>query len=414
MHVLERIGERIAPFFIVLFMFFIPISPTAKSILLACSLIVLFLTPMYRNNLYYAYNTLWGYAAVAFFGFVVIACLWSPAPYSMQVAIIGKYCKIIYLPVLAVGFVNPKVRNWTLNAYLASVLVTCILSILKAHNIWSTGGDSGEIFYNHIITGFMVALGSYLAALFVFQSRGWLRFFYLLFILLTSYQVLFINPGKTGFILYFILMVLLFLQKLSFKKAVLGILLFSGVFTLAYQESHTMQVGIQGLIKEFELLQQNHKDTSLGYRIQFHHYASSLFHENRFIGIGTGGFKYRFAEENPIPSWGTVLSDPHGQYWMTLAEQGLIGLSLLLFFLVTLLITAFQLNETRPILIGMLMSFCIGSVSDTILCFSTAGYLLVVIGALCFGELIEKRMFKETMRSKSTSLGINREMLNSW
>ena len=121
----------IAPSFIVLLVFFIPISPSIKSILLALSLPALIFTPYYRKNLYYAFNTLWGHVALIFFLYVVIACLWSEAPLSMRCIIIDKYSKLIYLPIFAVGFINPRTRHWVLNSYLLVMLFTCVLSILK-------------------------------------------------------------------------------------------------------------------------------------------------------------------------------------------------------------------------------------------------------------------------------------------
>lgn len=406
---LTRIDDKgilVVPFFFILFMFFIPISPTIKSICFACSLIAILSTPRYRKHIIYAYNTLWGWAALCLFLFIVMASLWSPAPYSMQWMVIGKYCKLIYLPILATGFINPKVRSWSINSYLTAIFITCVISILKAKNIIASE-DPGEVFYNHIITGFMVALAAYLAGLLALQNSGWLRVIYIFLVLLTSYQVLFINTGRTGYLVYFILMLLLLLQKLSLKRAFVGIILFSGVIALVYHHSPVMQTRIYDLIKDIQLLQQHNKNTSIGYRIQFHHYAKQLMMEHPLIGIGTGGFKYRYSQDVPVPSWGKELTDPHSQYWMTLAEQGLIGLMFLCGFLASLFITSFQLTESRPILLGVLFSFCIGSISDTILCYSTAGYLLIVLSALCFGELIEKRIADETKEDALSSLTIS-------
>ncbi len=64
----------------------------------------------------------------------------------------------------------------------------------------------------------------------------------------------------------------------------------------------------------------------MGFRIQFHDYARSLFVKNPLLGVGTGGFKYNFIKDNPIPAWGPLLNEPHSQYWMTLSEQGLMGM----------------------------------------------------------------------------------------
>lgn len=392
----------LAPIFFVLFIFFLPISPSIKSIFLVCSLMSILFTPYYNQHLFYAFNTLWGRAALGLLMFILIACLWSQAPYSMQWMVVGKYSKVLYLPILAVGFIHPRVRNLSVNVYLVSILLTCIISIIKSR---FAAGDAGAVFYNHIITGFMVAFASYLAGLFVFQYKGWLRIYYLVLVLLTSYQVLFINTGRTGYVVYFILMVLLLLQKISFKKAVPGILLLCGVMLTVYYVSPVLQERVNDLFSDIKFIHHHqNENTSLGYRVQFHNFAKSLFMTHPVIGIGTGGFKYSASRDNPVPSWGNELTDPHSQYWLTLSEQGIIGLLFLLFFLWSLFITSFQLTETRPILVGILAAFSSSALTDTILCYSTAGFMLVVMSALSLGELIEKRALKNTKENETSSL----------
>lgn len=389
----------IAGLFITLFTFFLPISPSLKSIFLVCCLLLILLTPSYNKYLLYTVNTLWGRAAIALFLYILIACLWSEAPYSMQAMMVGKYIKLLYLPILAIGFIHPKLRVTCINSYLAAIVITCIISVFKSKGIFLVG-DPGEVFYNHIITGFMVAFSSYLSGLFAFRSTGKTRIVYIILTLVTSYQVLFINTGRTGYVIYFILMALLLLQQLSLKKAAVGMLLFCGVMAIVYHESAIMQLGAKNLASDIKFLQQNKENTSLGYRIQFHNYAKSLWATHPFIGIGTGSFKYRFSKDNPVPSWGTELTDPHSQYWMILAEQGIIGLVLLLVFLGSLLITAFKLQGTRPILLGILIAFSIGSFSDTILCYSTAGFILILMSALSFGELLEQHASKKVRENE--------------
>ena len=393
-------GILLAPFFLILFVFFVPVSPTLKSVFLIASVICILLTPDYNKHLLYAFNTLWGRAAMGLIAFVIIASFWSEAPYSMRWMVVEKYIKVIYLPILAVGFIHPRVRNLCLNSYLFSIYIICIISILKSKGLWFQG-DPGEVFYNHIITGFMVAFGSYIAGLFVFQSKGKLQILYLVLFLLTSYQVLFINTGRTGYVVYFILVTLLILQQLSFKKAGLALILFSGLMTIVYTQSPIMQAGAANLLHDIKSMQQNNENTSLGYRVQFHHYAKTLLATHPIIGIGTGGFKYSFSKDQPVPSWGVELNEPHSQYWMTLAEQGIVGLVFLVLFLGSLFIASFQLTKTKPILLGILAAFTIGAFSDTILCYSPVGFLLIIMSAISLGELIEQRV---TKKSEETQL----------
>ncbi len=389
---LKKSGVIYTPIIIVLFTFFIPISPTLKSIFLWLSIVPIILNPYFRRLSYrYTWQSIWCLSAVALFTFIAISSLWSPASNSLQFGVIIKYVKILYIPVLAVAFINRKYRLWSLNAYLAAAVLTCILSILKARGWLSIGhtADQGAIFLNHIFTGFVVSFASYLAGLFFFQTKGWLRVIYLIILLLTSYQLIFINTGRTGYVLYIALMIMLFLQKLSLKQAILGVVLVFSLFVLSYNVSIMTHLKLKEVINDVVLYQQNNKSTSLGLRIEFQQYAQSLLVQHPMFGVGAGGFEHLFYQSSPVPNWGKKLTDPHSQYWLILAEQGIIGFMLLLFFFVNLFITALKLKETKPILLGFLCIFFIGCLSDSILCYSIAGYLLVLFSALSFGELIE-------------------------
>lgn len=387
---LSKRDAWLVPVLLIMFVFFIPISTSLRSIFLVFCIVSILLDTHCRAYLSLTFNSLWGWAALGLLVFTLLACFWSTAPFSKSMVVVSKYTKLLYLPIFAVAFLKPQVRHWCIHAYLASMLLTCILSILIHLNLLMPGHDDpGKVFNNHIITGFMMAFAVYLSGLFAIQYPGWKRAAYLLLCILMSYQVLFINVGRTGYVIYFMLMVLLFLQKMTFKKAIVGILLFSLGFTLVYFENKTMQDKIHQLVTDVQNLQQNQLNTSLGYRIQFHRYAKSLWLQHPLLGNGTGSFKESFYRDDPVPSWGRGLTDPHSQYWMILSEQGFVGLLFLVLFILSLFISSLQLAKTRPIILGLLIAFCIGSFTDTILCYSTLGFLLVIMGSLCFGELIE-------------------------
>lgn len=389
--VLHFKNTALVPTMLVLFVFFLPISLSLKSVFFILSLVSIVITPEYNQRLFAAYKTFWGCSALLFFLFVVLACAWSPAPWSMRLSLVDKYAKLLYLPLLAVGFIRLKTRVWCVNAYLASMSITFVLSLLKKQGIIFIGQphDPADLFYNHIITGFMMAVASYLACLFACMTAGWRRGLYCILVVLTSYYVLFINTGRTGYLIYFILMALFLVQKCSWRQAccALGALTIS--FFLAYQYSAVMHRGVNQIISDVHFWQKNEHqlDTSLGVRVQLHHFAESLFRTQPLIGIGTGGFKYSYMQNPWIPSW-IRLNDPHGQYWMILAEQGLIGVVLYGIFLLSMLFAAFKLNTLRPLLLGILAAFCVGSLSDTILCFSPLGYLFITLSALCLGQLM--------------------------
>lgn len=401
---LQHKGLFLTPILLALFMFFLPLSPSLKSIFFALAVASLLFNPFYNQYFFYAYNTYWGRIGVLFVLFIGLACLWSPAPVSMRMMVLSKYSKILYLPILSVGFISAKTRIWSINAYIVSMLFTCIVSVIKLKGWIHIGYDDldpGELFYNHILTGFMMAIACYACALLACKYTGWKRIAYWSAVLITSCQILFLNTGRTGYIIYVLLMGLFLLQQLQFKKALLGMALFSAMILLAYSFSPLMQKGVKDIINNVASValkmksvpfQEQKNSNSLGYRLMFHDYAKSLFAQHPIIGFGTGAFQYQYSKEQPFFSfWGPVMNDPHSQYWMTLAEQGLVGIAFLLLFLGSLFYAAFSLRENKGLLLGILMAFCISAFFDSILCYSTAGYLLIVFSALCFGEFIEQQ-----------------------
>lgn len=380
----------IAQFFIVGLLFVIPLSPTLKSIFLIGALISILITPTYTKHLKYAVNTLWGRTAVVLFLFTALACLWSPASYAGQWADLSKYLKLIYLPLLAIGFIHPKSRQWAIQSYLLVMLLTCIVSLLQ-YKRFILVLDPGQVAFNRIVTGFMVAFAAYLAALLFQQQKNWLRVYYLFIVLLASYQVLFINQSRSDYIVYFALLSLFFLQNLSLKQALTGVLIAFGFMCFLATHGTVMKSRVDSIVHDLRAWQHKQPNTSIGYRFQFHEYSKKLFKEHPIRGQGTGGYRQRFTQDNPVPSWGTGTADPHSQYWMTLSEFGAMGFILLWLFLGSLVVSARQLKETRPILLGIVVSFCIISVTDTVLAFSPVGFLLIVFSALSMGELIQKQ-----------------------
>lgn len=405
---LEEKSSVIAPFFIVLFVFFVPISPSLKSIMAGLGLAALLLVPYYRKKIWTAFDTLWARVGLILFVYVIIASFWSDASFSLSYSVIDKYSKAIYIPILAVGFINPKTRSWAINSYFIAMLLTCVLSFLKYNDLFviRISDDIGEIFYNHIATGFMVAFAVYFAAAIAFDASigKWQRAFCWLMISAGSYQIFFLSDGRTGYVIYALLMSILIIQKLPVKKAALGILLFFCSIGLVYLSSPLMQKRTVTLISELKLLQQHEKNTSLGHRIQFHRYAYSLFEQHPLLGIGTGGFKLRFAQDKPVPEWPGRLNEPHSQYWFTLVEGGIVGLGLYLAFIGSLFILAFQLSKIGRILIlGPLVAVCIGSFTDSIFCYSPVSSVLIIVCAMGAAELLEKRDSKETVKEKDIS-----------
>jgi O-antigen ligase len=259
--------------------------------------------------------------------------------------------------------------------------------MIKAMGFLHYGGpDPGKLFRNHIMTGYMLAFSAYLAAFLALKTKGLLRVLYGLLTVLLSYTVLFICTGRMAYIAYTVVMSIWFFQCFSWRKAILWVLGFFLCLCVSYQVNPSMQFLIHQAEDDWVSYHQNHKNTSLGLRFQFHAYAYDLFKYHSWMGNGTGGFSYLFERDEPVADWRPLIVwEPHSQYWLIAADYGLLGLFLFVVFLGCLFWESYQLLEMRAMAFAIFLPFVLGSLTDSLLLYSGTGYFFFLFLALCFG-----------------------------
>lgn len=373
--------------FIVLTAFMIPISSTLRGIGVSLSVILLLLD----SSRHVEFKTLLKHPAVkcafVFFMFSVLACFWSKANLYEQWIVLEKYSKLIYLPFFMLAFRDPRTRSMALHAFLLAMLITCVLLLLKAVGVVKYGGDDpGEMFRNHIMTGYMMVFAAYLAAYFAYHASGLRhRIIYGCLACILSYQVLFTGTGRMAYVAYALLAALWIFQIFSWRKALvlagIGGILLAG----AYAMNPTIQFLAHQVKDDWTLYHQNKRDTSLGFRLQFHTYAYDLFKRHPWLGHGTGSFSHMFQIENPVPEWSVSrpkLLEPHSQYWMVASELGLTGLFLFVLLLGSLCVSCWRTPETRALGCAVLLPMLLGNFTDSLLLYSGTGYFFLFFAAL--------------------------------
>ncbi len=378
--------ESFVPILLAATLFAVPLSSSAKSILMPLALGLLLFAPAYRQDLADLIYKPWCQASLLLFFMALLACSWSPASNHEKILVLEKYTKLLYFPILVVGFRDPNARRTAMYAFLGAMGLTCLFSILKFLGILHFNGpDPGTVFRNHIMAGHMMGFSAYLSALFFIRQRGRIRVIYATLLVLFSYQLLFISSGRTGYVVYLMLMVLLMVQVLSWRKAALAILLGLSLVTVSYFNSTVMHERVGTAFSNWQHYQEN-KNTPIGHRMQFHEFAKNLYQRHPWIGNGTGSFTYSFREEKPVPSWWWTLLEPHSQYWLVAAEFGSVGVLLLLFFFGSLLLASFRLQSMRAVAFALILPFMVGNLSDSLLFYSGSGYFFLLFMALCLGE----------------------------
>ena len=367
-----------------------PLSTSVQSFCLGIALIDILSIAEYRRDLLKLISSTWFKATLFLFGLALIACLWSPASASQIAIVFDKYIKLLYLPILVVGFQNPKTRTFSMHAFLLAMLITCGISILKYHGyLQSFKINPDHVFRNHIITGLLVSFAMYLSCLFSYFKSGYTRIAYGLLAIVFTYQVLFINGGRTGYVIYLLLMLIFVLQVSTWRQAIAGILLVSAFLTGSYIASPIMKIRVDEISQQIKQYQQNEKDTEIGFRLQFHDFAHKLFNQHPIRGNGTASFGHYFGHKKSTPIEFSNLLEPHSQYWLVAAEFGLLGVFALLFFFISLLQASRNLNKMKYISFAIILTFMIGNLSDSLLFYSSSAYFFIFFMALCLGESLE-------------------------
>ncbi|MGV3739776.1 MAG: O-antigen ligase family protein [Gammaproteobacteria bacterium] len=383
---------------VALAMFCLTLGASIKGIGIGLALGTIVLMPQYRSDIFFIFRQPITWIILAFCGVAALGCFWSEANVHQKLYVFEKYCKFICIPLFAAGFAHKKSRFYGIHAYLLGMLIVCLVSMYR---LWLTDlsslpvFDPGKVFYDHIITGYMMAFAAYLAAYCSTNARSLqFKWGYLILTLLFSIQIIFVNTGRTGYFVYAILCGLFLIQNFSVKHirySVLGSIL--GFFCLLpFLSTGHLVHGIHAIQDDLHNYQLGQKNTSVGIRIQFHQYAKSLFLTKPILGYGTGGFSAQFTKDKPIPIWENNMPNPHSQYWLIASEFGLVGLSIYLFILLILSKMSFELRDMKPILHATILPILFASFSETVLmqC-SGVAHLFVMFAGLSLGEWLELR-----------------------
>lgn len=368
-------------------MFTLPISSSGKSIAFGLAFFAIIASPDLRAKFYDAFSSSWGRATLLLVLFILLAACHGPASWQEKWVVLSKYLKLLYLPIIAVGFISERTRIWAIHAFILAMLITCLISFAKYFGLVNYPNlDPGDVFRNHIMTGYMMAFAAFLVFWQASQSGWQLRLIYGLLGLVFSFQVLFVNTGRTGYVIYVFLMSLLIFQILPWRKALIGLVLLGVTLIAVYELSPTLRLQIAAVMTDISQYEANQKDTSVGYRIQFHDLAKQLWLRHPLIGNGTGSFTAIFRIENPIPSWPENLLEPHSLYWLFAVEFGLLGLALLGFWFLVLIKESLRLATLAPMALALILPYIMGNLTDSLLFYSGSGYFFILFMGLCLGE----------------------------
>ncbi|MDD1626091.1 MAG: O-antigen ligase family protein, partial [Methylococcaceae bacterium] len=272
-------------------------------------------------------------ASIALFGLYAVATLYSSAPWDHRLSFLGKYQKLLFIPLIVSVMYSEKFRQYAMNAFLLSMIMVLIISYLKwlglvpHHDI----NQGYMVFKGRIAHNIFMSFAMFLMMHRALKSAGSIRLTWIILSILAGLNILFLVNGRTGQITMMVLIVWFTIEVWGKKslKYWFGLVLIGMVL-------HQMMPGfphsrLMDTKQELADHQPNGNQTSAGLRMEMYKNTITLIKDHPFFGGGTASLEseYEILAKNKNFTL-TRVANPHNQFLLTTQELGILGLAMLI------------------------------------------------------------------------------------
>jgi O-antigen ligase len=292
-----------------------------------------------------------------------------------------KYRELIFFPVVISFLIDrPKARKWAENSFVAGCIFLLFISFAMHYSIIPSH-KFGSSLIHHIPHSYFMAILSFFA-IHRAMEKGHQRFFWIFLLPCIVINFLFIAPGRTGMLIFLVLMTLFCLQKLTLKYQSLACILLCSLAAMSYYFSNHVASRVDAAIHEINKFEQGKSRTSLGNRFNWYFNSVDLIKEKPLLGHGTGSFE---TEHRRIIKGTRILltNNPHNDYFFIGVQLGLIGLALFLLLLIFQLFYSLRLPPPKSWLLqGITLAMAAGCLINSMLYDSLEGHFFVFLSSV--------------------------------
>jgi O-antigen ligase len=319
--------------------------------------------------------------ALALFILLLVGVAYSPAPLKDALAYLSKYRELVYYAIVVSLFRdNEGATKLAEDSFVAGCIVLLLISYGIFFSIIPSERFGHSVVY-HITHSLFIAILAFWCLQRIFESRQYVYLWLGLFILSTI-NLFYIAPGRTGMLIYIALISLTLLQRFSWKKSLAATILVSLVMAVTFFTSSNFSSRVSEAIDEMRSYQAESSRTSLGMRFDWYRNSIDLIKQRPVFGHGTGSF--RTVQEDLIRNSETQSTDnPHNEYLLLAVQTGLVGLFLFITLLLVQFIVSFELQPLRRYLLqGVVVAMSIGCLMNSFLFDSHPGHFYAIMSAI--------------------------------
>lgn len=373
--------------------FFLPLSTSAITVLAICIVLLWLVEGNFWQKVDEITSNPVSIAVLVFLGVLVVGLIWSPDVHA-GLQVLQKRWKILLLPVFLTT-VKPESRALYIRSFLAGLLVAMSITFLAWFDLIHYADVTPEHLTKktfHVVYNPLLAFGIYLL-LHEILWGNYTRVQRLMFSLLAAVMMfnMFITEGRTGQLVFLVLMGLLVLQgcrQNRFKAICLTAVLIPSLFICGYMGSPVFKQRVNTAVMEICQFQEN-PDTSVGLRLLFWQNSWEIIRQHPFFGVGTGGFEGAYAKINRQRSSSCVATDnPHNQYVLVATMVGIPGiLSLLMVFVVMFRQSFVMGGRWRHVRVAFPVFFLTIMMTESYLKITETGFFFSLFSAVLYVKI---------------------------
>lgn len=335
-------------------------------------------------------------------GLIVIFLMYVFAGFYSQGSIhqithdIYKHKWIIYALCFMLIFKDDTWRQRIINAFLLSMIFVMVLSYLKWFGLVDPPPyirEPASVFLQHIAQNFLMAVAAILLAYrFIYYSKN--KVLYAVLFLLASYNVLFVSSGRTGYVIYAVLLLYLAHHRFGIKGVLASILVVAVLSLAAYNFSTSFNTRVSQAINNVQKYHAGQTQTSVGIRMAMAHDSINMIKQHPWFGVGTGGILHAYHQlPNSMLNQSRVRSYIELGFLQVLLTFGIVGFLIFMTIMAMQFYYSFRLpHEFKFTMQVVLIGYWVGAVGNPFFISHSQSLLYALFLAAMFSTLPVKQL----------------------
>lgn len=367
----------------------IPVSVALDNILISLITVLWLLSGELRSKADLIRQNPVAIAALLLFGLLAVGTIYS----SGNTSTLLKYIDLLFIPIFLTYFQDAKTRERGLFAFCVAAIASIVVSHLAYLNLLTHSSllpreSVYPIGFKASLThSLIVAFSAYLLALYAREEQNKIyRVGYIALALLAAHNVVFMGWGRTAYLVLAILFLYFFVVTFGRRGLVLFIAIAGVTFLTAYVTSTTFHQRVNDVAQQFmEWKPGTPSADSVGERLEYYVNSLQIIREQPLIGSGTGSFPAVYARAVADRNMLATVN-PHNDYLLIAVQLGVIGLASLIYLFYRQWRSAGALARPfyRDLARGLVLTFIVGCLFNSLLLDHTEGLLFAWMSALAF------------------------------